>query len=500
MSHLPRVLLIDESSEDRELIALVLAGAFGEVEVEEVGDAAALARAVTAGRFGVVLTEHELSWIKSKDVLRLIRDLRPDCPVVVVTGRPIERVASEVLHLAPDGVVPKTSAGLAGLARVLRSALFHARRRSAEASPDTPYRALLETLPVGVFVASEAGTLLDVNPALAALLGYVRPEDCAQRPLDGLFVARAEAEAFRAGLASGPGPAPVEARLRRGDGSTVWVRISAWRAAGEGEAAARIHGLVEDRTEGRAADEELARRTAALARSNAELDEMAYVVSHDLSKPLGQIARFLEMLDQEAGARLGKDSRSLLEQARRSAGRLEAMVDAVLRCARVESRGAAFVPVELDAVLERVLGRLAEEIREAGAEVVRAPLPVVRADESQIEQMFQNLLDNALKFRATRPLRIEVAAADEGEHWHLEFRDNGLGIEAGDAERVFVIFQRLHTESEVPGSGIGLALCRRIVSRHGGRIWVESLPGQGSTFHVTLPKRPPAPAGERREE
>ncbi|KAB2964652.1 MAG: two-component sensor histidine kinase, partial [Thermoanaerobaculia bacterium] len=276
--------------------------------------------------------------------------------------------------------------------------------------------------------------------------------------------------------------------------------ISAWRAAAASGGAARIHGLVEDRTERRAADEEMARRTAALARSNADLDEMAYVVSHDLSKPLGQIARFLEMLDQEAGKRLDADSRALLEQARRSAGRLEAMVDAVLRCARVESRGEAFVPVELDAVLERVLGRLADELRETGASVVRSTLPAVRADEAQIEQLFQNLLENALKFRAERPPRIEVAAADEGEHWHLEFRDNGIGIEAKDAERVFVMFQRLHTESEIPGSGIGLALCRRIVARHGGRIWVESLPGRGSTFHVTLPKRPPLPAGERREE
>lgn len=499
MSHLPRVLLVDESSEDRELIALVLAGAFGEVEVEEVADAAGLARAVTAGRFGVVLTEHELSWIKSKDVLRLIRDLRPDCPVVVVTGRPIERVASEVLHLAPDGVVPKTSAGLAGLARVLRSALFHARRRSAEAAPDTPFRALVEALPAGIFTATEQGTLLDVNPALAAILGYARPEECVQRALDGLFVARAEGEAFRAGLTHGAELAPIEARLRRADGSTVWVRISAWREAGAGEAPARIHGLVEDRTEGRAAGEELERRGAALARASADLDEMAYVVSHDLSKPLGQIARFLELLDQQAGARLNADSRALLEQARRSAGRLETMVDAVLRCARVESRGEAFVTVELDAVLERVLARLAEEIRSAGAAIVRSPLPAVRADEAQIEQLFQNLLDNALKFRSSRPPRVEIAATDEGDLWHLEFRDNGLGIDAKDAERVFVLFQRLHTESEVPGSGIGLTICRRIVARHGGRIWVESQPGQGSTFHVTLPKRPP-PAGERREE
>ena len=497
MSLLPPVLLIDESADDRELLSLVLTGAFGEVEVEEVSEAAALARAVTTGRFGVVLTEHELSWIKSKDVLRLIRDLHPGCPVIVVTGLPIEKVASEILHLSPDGLVPKTSTGLAGLPRVIRSALYHVRRRSDEENRDAPHRRLLDALPVGVFVASEEGTLLDVNPALAAILGYARPEECVQRPLAGLFVARAEAEAFRAGLAPGVGMNPVEARLRRADGDAIWVRISAWRAAPVGDGEAQLQGMVEDRTSARAADEALSERSAALARSNSELDEMAYVVSHDLRKPLTQIARFLDLLEEESGTRLGRDARSVLEQARQSAGRLEGMVDAVLRCARIESRGEAFAAVDLEALLERVLERLAPDLGAAGAEVEHEDLPTVRGDESQIEQLFQNLIENGLKFRGKAAPRLTVAADDEGEAWHLRFRDNGIGIDPKDAERIFVIFQRLHTESEIPGSGIGLAICRRIVARHGGRIWVESKPSEGATFHVMLPKHPPAAAGSR---
>ncbi|MCL4836628.1 MAG: PAS domain S-box protein [Thermoanaerobaculia bacterium] len=490
MSLLPRILLVDESADDRDLIGLVLAGAFGEVAIEAVADAAALARAVSAGQFGLVLAEHDPSWIRSSDLLRLLHDLCPDCPVIVVTGKPLEQVAAEVLHLAADGLVPKTSSGLAGLPQAVRSALFRARRRRAESPADRPFRRLFDALPVALFIASEDGTLLDVNPAFAGLLGLSTPEQCAQRPFASLFAEAAEAEAFAARLAAAGGPLAAEARLRRADDRSFWGSLTAWRAAGESGQPGRIQGVIEDLSARRAAEEELARRGEALAGSNAELEEMAYAVSHDLRKPLTQIARYLELLDADAGAGLGDDARRLLAQARASAGRLEAMVEAVLRCARIEGAAAPLAEVALDPVLDRVLERLAEELAASGAEVVRRPLPTVRADGAQVEQLLWNLLDNALKFRGPAAPRIELAAEDGGDHWHLTVRDNGIGIEARDSARVFAVFQRLHTAAEIPGSGIGLAVCRRIVARHGGRIWVESQPGAGSTFHFTLAKRP----------
>jgi PAS domain S-box-containing protein len=490
MSQLPRILLVDESADDRDLIGLVLAGAFGAVAIEAVADAAALARAVSAGQFGLVLAEHDPSWIRSSDLLRLVHDLCPDCPVIVVTGKPLEQVAAEVLHLAADGLVPKTSSGLAGLPQVVRSALFRARRRRAESPADRPFRRLFESLPVAVFVAAEDGVLLDANPAFAGLLGLPAPEQCAQRPFVSLFAEADQAEAFTARLAAAGGPLTVEARLRRADGRSFWGGLTAWRAAGESGAPGRIQGVLEDLSARRAAEEELAHRSEALARSNAELEEMAYAVSHDLRKPLTQIARYLELLDADAGPGLGSDARGLLAQARASAGRLEAMVEAVLRCARIEGAATPLAPVALDPVLDRVLAGLAEELAASGAEVARRPLPAVRADEAQIEQLLWNLLDNALKFRGPEAPRIEVAAEDGGEQWHFTVRDNGIGIEARDSARIFAVFQRLHAVSEIPGSGIGLAVCRRIVARHGGRIWVESEPGAGSTFHFTLAKRP----------
>jgi signal transduction histidine kinase len=216
---------------------------------------------------------------------------------------------------------------------------------------------------------------------------------------------------------------------------------------------------------------------------------MAYAISHDLRQPLHQVIRLLELLGQEAGQRLGDDGEALLDQARQSAERLDGMVEAVLRCARIESSNEAFVTVDLDAVLSRVLERLEPERAAAGAEITRGPLPQVQGDEAQLEQLLQNLLDNALKFRGRASARVHVEADDDGDFWHLRVRDNGIGIAPQDAERIFQLFQRLHTSREAPGSGIGLAVCRRVVARHGGRIWVESSPGEGATFHFTLAKQ-----------
>jgi signal transduction histidine kinase len=215
---------------------------------------------------------------------------------------------------------------------------------------------------------------------------------------------------------------------------------------------------------------------------------MVYAVSHDLRQPLNQVIRLLEMLGEDAGARLG-DSASLLEKARQSASRLDGMIEAVLRCARIGGADEAFAPVDLTGVFDRVLDRLAPERVATGARVTHGPLPVVEGNEAQLEQLLQNLLDNALKFHGRAHPRVRVEAADEGSAWHLSVRDHGIGIAPEDAERVFLLFQRLHTAQEAPGSGIGLAVCRRVVARHGGRIWVESTPGDGATFHVTLPKR-----------
>jgi signal transduction histidine kinase len=490
MSHLPAILLVDDSADDRELLALVLRGAFGEIQIEEAADAAGLARAISSGRFGAVLTEHELPWIRSGDLLRLLHDLRPECPVLVVTGRPIERVAAEIVHLAPDGLIPKSASGLVALPRALRAALLAARRRFGAAHTDGASRRLLDALPAGVLLISAQGTVEDANPALARLLGFASAADCVQRSFAELFAAPAEGEALLARVAEEESVDAVAVRLRRFDATIAAAEISLWRAAG---GAGAIQGMVASRPSAGTVESTLAERTAALARSQTELEEMAYAVSHDLRQPLTQVVRFLDLFAEKSAEGSAKEGARLLDEARASAARLEEMVDAVLRLARIESCAEKFAQVDLEPLVARVAARLEPQRAALDGRIEHAALPSVQGDAAQLELLFLNLLDNALKFHAADPPRIRIDAEEETDVWHIRVEDNGAGIPAKDAERIFTLFQRLHTASEAPGTGIGLALCRRVVAHHGGRIWVEARPGGGSTFHLTLAHRPHLP-------
>jgi signal transduction histidine kinase len=489
MSHLPAILLVDDGADDRELISLLLRGAFGEVQIEAATDASSLARAMSAGRFGAVVTEHELSWIRSGDLLRLIHDLRPDCPVLVVTNRPIERVAAEIVHLAPDALLPKSASGLIGLPRALRAALLSARRRAAAEGADPASRRMLDALPAGILAVSSAGTIEDANPELARILGFASAADCVQRPFAAIFAVAADCDALLARVGEREGVASAKLHLRRDDGTAVAAELALWRAAGSpGTIQGMVRRLPPDDIE-RPGTGEVGESAAARERSHSELDEMAYAVSHDLRQPLTQVVRFLELLAAETGGRGGKEGARLLDQARASASRLEQMLEAVLRLARIEGREVRSARVDLDALAARVIARLEPETAAAGGRIERAALPVVEGDEAQLELVLQNLLDNALKFRGTRAPRIRIDGLDEPGLWHIRVADNGIGVPAQDSERIFALFQRLHTAGEVAGNGIGLALCRRVVARHGGRIWVETNGSEGSTFHFTLARR-----------
>jgi light-regulated signal transduction histidine kinase (bacteriophytochrome) len=234
---------------------------------------------------------------------------------------------------------------------------------------------------------------------------------------------------------------------------------------------------------------EPAPRAVPPGRAAAELRDFAHVVSHDLQAPLGRIDRYARLLAESLGERLGAIPRGHLEQLRRSAEQMQAMLDAILEYARVESRGGSFERVDLEAVLDQVREVLGSELEGSGAVLANEPLPTVEADRSQMVRLFQNLIANAVKFRGGEPPSIRVAAQENGDGWDLLVIDNGIGIPAADQERVFGMFERLHSESEIPGSGVGLAICKRIAERHGGSIRVESGPGRGSTFIVHLPHR-----------
>ncbi len=232
---------------------------------------------------------------------------------------------------------------------------------------------------------------------------------------------------------------------------------------------------------------ELAHRAAELARSNSDLEQFAYVASHDLQEPLRAVGGCVQLLKRRYEGRLDERADELIGHAVDGAIRMQKLIDDLLAFSRVGTRPGQRQATDSGGALMSALSNLSGLLRETNATITNDPMPMVATDPTQLVSLFQNLIGNALKFRGTNTPHIHVGAARDGQRWEFSVRDNGLGIEPQYFERIFGIFQRLHTRAEYPGTGMGLAMCKRIVEQQGGRIWVESTPGAGSIFHFTLP-------------
>ena len=252
----------------------------------------------------------------------------------------------------------------------------------------------------------------------------------------------------------------------------------------------RVEELQREVRERRHAEENLAQRSEELQRSNQELEQFAYVASHDLQEPLRMVASYTQLLEKRYKNKLDGEANEFIGYAVDGVKRMQGLIHDLLAFSRVGTRGQEFAPTDCGAVVQRVLRVLQGAIEESGAAVSCDALPTVMADESQLEQLFQNLIGNAIKYRNSSAPAVHVSCKRDGGQWLFSVKDNGIGIDPQFAEKIFVIFQRLHNREEYAGSGIGLAICKKIVERHGGKIWVESELDKGATFYFTQPVEP----------
>jgi light-regulated signal transduction histidine kinase (bacteriophytochrome) len=235
--------------------------------------------------------------------------------------------------------------------------------------------------------------------------------------------------------------------------------------------------------------QELSQSNTNLARSNLELEQFAYVASHDLQEPLRMVASYLKLLEQRYKDQLDKDAREFIEFAVDGAIRMRVLIDDLLTYSRVMTKAKKREMVDTKVVFDQAVANLQIAIEDKKATVTCTNLPVISADPVTMIQLFQNLIGNAIKFYGKEPPVVHVACEQKGAEWLFSIRDNGIGIDAANFGQIFVIFQRFHTRQEYPGTGIGLAVCKKIVEQHGGRIWPESKIGNGTTFYFTIPAK-----------
>jgi PAS domain S-box-containing protein len=350
-------------------------------------------------------------------------------------------------------------------------------------------RSLLESAPDAMLGVGSDGRIVLVNAQTERLFGYARDQLIGQR-LEVLVPERYRGrhESYRDGYVRDPRTRPMGANLElyglRSDGREFPAEISL--SSIETRDGLLATAAIRDITDRKRAERELARHAEELQRSNEELQQFAYVASHDLQEPLRMIVTYTDRLVESLSGAMGDRERGWAEYVIEGAARMQALIEGVLEFSRVRPDRAEFETTDLGLVMRRSLANLSRAIEDAGATVTHDELPAVHGDAVQLLQLFQNLIANAIKFRSQSPPRIEVACTPDGSGWRFTLTDNGIGIAPEDVDRVFGLFARLHSKDDYPGAGIGLALCKKIVEAHGGRIWIEQAPGGGAVLGFTL--------------
>ena len=429
------------------------------------------------------------------------------------------RKDGQKIHVSLSLSPIKNSAGnIIGVSKILRDITERIRADEKLRQSEALKAAMLESSLDGIITMNHEGKVIEANPTVEKIFGYSR-DDMLGKEMAALIIPPSLRERHRQGLAhylaTGEGPVlgkrielvgmrrdgtelPVELAISPIQASgpplfTGYVRDITQRKQAE-EALQRLNAELEVRVAERTADlnrvnEELQRTVNELSRSNADLEQFAYVSSHDLQEPLRMVTSYVQLLERRYKDKLDETARQYMGFAVDGAVRMKALIDDLLAYARIGGQKRLFEVVDCAAVVPEALGNLKSLVKESQARVTVDALPKVRGNRTELIQLFQNLLSNAIKYRSDAAPSIHIGVTGDPEHFVFSVTDNGIGIDPRYFDRIFVIFQRLHDRQSYPGTGIGLAVCKKIVEHHGGKLWVTSVPGRGSTFYFTIPTR-----------
>jgi PAS domain S-box-containing protein len=374
--------------------------------------------------------------------------------------------------------------------RLTREIAERTQAEAALAESEQRFRALVEATSDWIWEMDCDGVYTYASPKVKDLLEYKPDEVLGRRPFDFMSAdeGRQAEEAFREVVVLKRPLVRLERVTLDKSGRRVILETSGVPILGADGNLRGYRGVDRDITKPKQDELTLKRTLAELEQSNRDLAQFAYSASHDLQEPLRMMGSYLQALQGRLGDGLDQHSRTFIELSLDASRRMQRLINDLLEYSRVGTRGEQFEVLDAGKVVDQAVANLQAAIHGAAAIVTRDELPRVTADPTLLTQLFQNLISNAVKFRGPQPPRVHVSCRDSGQEWTFSVRDNGIGFDPRHADRIFVVFERLHPQDRYPGTGIGLAICKRVVERHGGRIWCESALGEGAAFHFSLPK------------
>ena len=528
------ILYLEDDRTDVELVRAKLEDEGFTCNIINVETQADFIEALNNGGFEVILADYKLPSFDGLTALSIAREKVPGVPFIFLSGSMGEELAIETLKKGATDYVLKQRLSRLGPAirRALEEAEEHLERRKAEESvkeyqehleemvkertaqlkmtnerleqeiadrkrmeeilrkSETRYRIVADNTYDWEFWLSPEGKFLYCSPSCKRITGYDAEEFMSDPDLLDRIIHPDDRSVFlshrhEAGEKSVSDE--IEFRIVRPDGSYRWISHICQPVFDEGGPFLGRRGSNRDITKRKKAEEGLKRISDELMRSNADLQQFAYAASHDLQEPLRVIEGFIKLLARRYEKKLDAKAEEFIGYAIEGVKGMRALIKDLLEYSRVGTRDINLKPTDFSEVVDKAVFNLKTAVEESGAVITHDPLPTIRADSVQMGRLLQNLIGNAIKFRGNKAPDIHISAERNENGWTFSVRDNGIGIDPQNAGRIFAVFQRLHTKEEYPGTGIGLAICKRIVERHGGKIWFKSEKGKGSTFYFTIP-------------